>query len=245
MTRGKLIGFGLLATLAMALCVRLGFWQLDRLKQRQAQNRVVGDRGSMPSLSLADLHGQDTTVTHWRHVRVQAVADYANEAIHATRSQGGSPGVHLLTPITPLDGSWGDTAILLVRGYIYSPNARTIDYDKARESDTLTMEALVLSYPPVREGRATLPSDPRAVRLLDHDTLTRIVGRPLAPFLLLALGDTVMRDITRPTRIPPPSPGEGPHRSYAIQWFSFAAVFLVGFVAVARSRGGKRSYEGL
>ncbi|BAH39751.1 MAG TPA: SURF1 family protein [Gemmatimonas aurantiaca] len=239
MTRGKVWLFGVVAVAAAAVCVRLGIWQLDRLTERRVQNRVVGDRGAMAPLSLAALQGQDTVVTHWRRVHVHAVADYANEAVHATRSQGGSPGVHLLTPLTPLDGSWGDTAILLVRGYVYSPDARTIDHVKAREADTLTLDALVLSYPPVRPGRATLPSNERAVRLLDHDSLTRIVGRPLAPFLLLALGDTLVRDVTRPARIPPPSLGEGPHQSYAFQWFGFATVFLVGFVAFARGRRGK------
>jgi surfeit locus 1 family protein len=239
MKRGKVWLFGVVAVAAAAVCVRLGIWQLDRLTERRTQNRVVGDRGAMPPLSLAALQGQDTVVTHWRRVQVHAVADYANEAVHATRSQGGSPGVHLLTPLTPLDGHWGDTAILLVRGYVYSPDARTIDHAKAREADTLTLDALVLSYPPVRAERVTLPSNERAVRLLDHDSLTRIVGRPLAPFLLLALGDTLVRDITRPARIPPPSLSEGPHKSYAFQWFGFATVFLVGFVAFARGKRGK------
>ncbi|HEY0929096.1 MAG TPA: SURF1 family protein [Gemmatimonas sp.] len=240
MTRGKLWLFGLLAMIAVSVCVRLGIWQLDRSQERRLQNRVVSERGAMAPLSLAALRGQDTVVTHWRHVKVEAVADYAHEAVHATRSQGGSPGVHLLTPITAIDGSWGDTAILLVRGYVYSADARTIDHDKAREADTLSLDALVLSYPPARAERVTLPSNPRAVRLLDHDSLSRIVGRPLAPFLLLALGDTLVRDVTRPARIPPPSLSEGPHKSYAFQWFGFATVFLVGFVAFVRGRRGKR-----
>jgi surfeit locus 1 family protein len=60
-----------------------------------------------------------------------------------------------------------------------------------------------------------------------------MMGRPLVPVVLLALGDTTPRDVSRPTRIPPPSPSEGPHKSYAFQWFGFAAVFLVGFLAFA------------
>ena len=62
-----------------------------------------------------------------------------------------------------------------------------------------------------------------------------MMHRPLAPFVLLALGDTTMRDITKPTRIPPPSQSEGSHQSYAYQWFAFATVALLGFVAVVRS----------
>jgi surfeit locus 1 family protein len=38
-------------------------------------------------------------------------------------------------------------------------------------------------------------------------------------------------------RLPPPALDEGPHLSYAIQWFSFAAIALIGGTAVAlRSR---------
>ena len=34
-------------------------------------------------------------------------------------------------------------------------------------------------------------------------------------------------------RLPPPALDEGPHLSYAIQWFSFAAIALIGGTAVA------------
>ena len=37
-----------------------------------------------------------------------------------------------------------------------------------------------------------------------------------------------------PHPIEPETPGNGPHLSYAIQWFFFAALFLAGIVLVAR-----------
>ncbi len=83
-----------------------------------------------------------------------------------------------------------------------------------------------------------MQSDPRAMRLMNRDTLAALTGRPLAPFVLLALGDTIMQDITRPSRVPPPSLTDGPHLSYALQWFGFATVFVIGFVVFAR---GKRT----
>jgi surfeit locus 1 family protein len=120
-------------------------------------------------------------------------------------------------------------------GFIYSADGRTIDQGKAREGDTLTFDALVTEFPPKRPGNVMLPSEARAVRFLDRDTLQLMMKRPLAPFILLALGDTVTRDVVKPARIPPPSISEGPHQSYAYQWFAFATVALVGFVAVART----------
>jgi len=232
----KTITFGILTTVAAAVCVRLGVWQLDRLQQRRAQNAIVTERGVAPVLSVADLRGQDTSVTHWRRVRVDAVADYEHELVHATRTQNGSPGVHLLTPVRPLDGSWGDTAVLVLRGYLYAADGRTVDFGKARESDTLHVETLLTSFPPVRAGQARMQSSPRAMRLLNPDSIATLIGRPVAPFVLLVLGDTTMTDITRPSRVPPPPITEGPHLSYALQWFSFATVFVVGFLAFTRTR---------
>lgn len=228
--------FGLFTAVAVGVCIRLGIWQLDRLDERRAQNAIVTERGAARPLSLAELQGQDTSITHWRRVRIDAVADYAQELVHATRTQNGSPGVHLLTPVRPLDGSWGDTAILVLRGYLYAADGRTADLTRAREADTLHLEALLTSFPPRRDGQATMKSAPRAMRLLDRDTIGTLVGRPVAPFVLLALGDTIMQDITRPTRVPPPAVTDGPHLSYALQWFSFATVFALGFVFFARTK---------
>jgi surfeit locus 1 family protein len=84
-----------------------------------------------------------------------------------------------------------------------------------------------------------MPSAARAVRFVDRDSLSALMHRPLAPFMLLALGDTVVRDVTKPAAIPPPSLGEGPHQSYAFQWFAFATVAIVGFVAFVRAGSQK------
>ncbi len=227
----KTLVFGVLTVIAAAVCVRLGVWQLNRLTQRRTQNAIVLTRGSMPVVSVSTLQAVDTVDSHWRRVHIRGVADYAGEVVHATRSQAGSPGVHLLTPVRPLDGTWGDTAVLVLRGFVYSADGRTFDRDKAREADTLDLEALVLSFPEHKPGMVQMQTATRAVRVLDRDTIAALTGHPLAPFLLLALGDTAMYDIAKAARVPPPSLSEGPHQSYAMQWFGFATVFLVGFAA--------------
>jgi surfeit locus 1 family protein len=227
----RTIVFGLCTAAAATLCVRLGFWQLERLEQRRGNNAIVRERGATPPVSISMLKDKDTTEIHWRRVTLTGVAEYEREAVHAARSQGGSPGVHLLTPVRPIDGEWGDTAVLVLRGYVYSPDGRTVDPVKTREGDTLRLEAMVTSFTQSGPGTVRLPSNDRAVRTLERDTLAAIVGRPLAPFLLLALGDTVIRDVSLPARIRPPSLSEGNHLSYAFQWFAFAIVFVGGFVA--------------
>jgi cytochrome oxidase assembly protein ShyY1 len=47
----RVVLFGITTLLAAAVCVRLGFWQLDRLGERRAETRGAG-RGDAPSLSM-------------------------------------------------------------------------------------------------------------------------------------------------------------------------------------------------
>lgn len=239
--RSAILLFGLLAAVAAVVCVRLGIWQLHRLDERRARNAVIRSRMEAAPVDFATLIGSDTAEVHWRRVKVNAIPDYQNEGVLTTRTQSGIPGVQVITPVQPADGSWGDTAAIMVRGFVHSTDGRTIDHGLYREGDTIAVDALVLTYPAVRPGTIASSSNPRAVRALEHDSLARILAHPLAPFVLLALGDTGVTDLGRISRVPPPAIDEGPHWSYALQWFGFAGVAVVGFFAFAWSRRNKRS----
>jgi surfeit locus 1 family protein len=171
---------------------------------------------------------------------LRAIPDNEHEFVLAARSQAGAPGLQLLTPVRPLDADFGDTTMLLLRGFIYAADGRTYDKVAAREGDTLSVDALVTMFPPKRDGNVRLSGE-RIIRYLDRDTIQAMLGAPVEPYVLLALGDTVPESMTAPTRVPPPSLGEGPHFSYAMQWFGFATVFAIGFIAFARSRRGSRN----
>lgn len=72
--------------------------------------------------------------------------------------------------------------------------------------------------------------------MLDQSEIERLVGRPVAPYLLVQTADAdpgTPRDST-PARLELPVLDEGPHRSYAVQWFSFAAIAAVGGVVLYR-----------
>ncbi len=222
---------GIVAASAALGCIRLGVWQLDRLAQRRARNALLRERALRGTESVQTLRGVDTSRTHWRHVTLRGVANYGAEMVQSNRSQRGAPGAYLLTPVMPVDPAWGDTAVLVIRGYVYAADGHTVDYVAARERDTLELQTLVTAFAPPARGGVSLPSDRRAVNTLDRDSLSAAMHIPLAPFVLLALGESVTRDVGRPARVTPPSLSEGSHRSYAVQWFSFAAVAIVGFVA--------------
>ena len=230
MKRSEVV-MGVVAVLAAAGCIRLGFWQLHRLQERRARNALIASQTSAGPATVADARMQDTSTLHWRRVKLRGVPDYQREAVLSARTKNGSVGVQIVTAVKPVDGSWPDTSILVIRGWMPAPDGRTYERASTPEGDTLEIDGLVTEFPPAGKGTVRMPSLPYAFRWLDRDTLAKEVGTPVAPFVLLQLGDTVQHDVSVITRVPPPGLSEGSHKSYAVQWFVFAAVALGGFVA--------------
>ena len=225
------ITFGFFAVVTAVVCVRLGFWQLDRLKQRRAKNSLIMAATASAPVEIAEARLRDTTELHWRRLTFRGVPDYAHEVVLSSRTQNGSVGVQVVTAVKPIDSAWADTSVLVIRGWMGAPDGRKYDAGSTREGDTIMVEALATEFPPPGPGAVRMPSAPHAFRELNRDTLTRELNTGLAPFVLLQLGDTVQHDATRITRVPPPSLSEGPHKSYAVQWFVFATIAIGGFVA--------------
>lgn len=230
---------GVVAVLAAAGCVRLGFWQLHRLDERRAKNALVAAQTAATSASIAEARMQDTSALHWRRVRFRGVPDYQKESVLSSRSQNGSVGVQVVTPVRPVDNAWPDTSVLVLRGWMTAPDGRSYTRASTVEGDTIDVDGLVTEFPPAGVGAVRMPSAPIAFRWLDRDTLAKESGSALAPFVLLQLGDTIQRDVKKIVRIPPPSLSEGSHKSYALQWFTFAVVALGGYAAYLISQKEK------
>jgi surfeit locus 1 family protein len=218
--------FVAIAVVAAAGCVRLGFWQLSRLKQRRARNALVISRLDSSEVDVTQLP-RDSALARFRRARVTGVPDYAHELIYAARSHAGSPGVNLLTPVR-IPGR--DTAVLVNRGWIYAPDGATVDEARWREPDS-SFSGFVEEFPSSKG--AAFASKPNVISRLGYDAVSRALPYPVAPIYLVMLGDSVMRP-DRIARLTVPPLDEGPHMSYAIQWFAFACVALVGAAIVVR-----------
>jgi surfeit locus 1 family protein len=230
LTRTKLGLFVALALVAAAVCVRLGIWQLHRLGERRARNALVVARLDSAAVAPRALP-RDTALARFRRVRVSGVPDYAHELIWASRTRQGSPGVNLLTPIRE-PGT--DTAVLVNRGWVYSPDGSTIDASKWHDRDSV-FTGYAEELP--SKGGATFAERPNVVARLSYDVVAKALPYPVAPIYVVALaaGDTSTAP-DRIARLSVPPLDEGPHMSYAIQWFAFAAVALVGAALVIRQR---------
>ncbi|MDQ8155197.1 MAG: SURF1 family protein [Gemmatimonadota bacterium] len=210
------------------VCARLGLWQLGRLAERQEWNSHLEQRLQAAPVPVASLPA-DSALGHYRRIVAQGVYEFAGEVALAGRSSQGSPGVHLLTPLRLTDGS----LVLINRGWVYAPDAMTVDGARWRErvGDTVT----VAGYAETWSGRETTPppAPQRAVRALDSTAVARLVGAPIRPYYLVQTSDSAPSAV-RPVRLGEPVLADGSHRSYAIQWFTFAIIAVVGGALLVR-----------
>ena len=212
--------FVTIAVVFAAIFVRLGIWQLHRRQERRARNALVLSRLNEPESDVESLP-RDTTAIRFRRVRVTGSPDYDHELVWAARSYRGSPGVNFVTPVRV---AGRDTAVLVDRGWVYSPDGATVDRAKWRERDT-TFSGYVEEMPST--GGSMYADRPDVVARLGYDAVAKSLPYPVAPYYVVVLGDSAIAP-DRLARLTVPPLDEGPHLSYAIQWFAFALVALVG-----------------
>ncbi len=209
-------------------CARLGFWQLDRLAERKASNALVAGRIDAAPVSLDQLP-VDTSQSRYRRVILHGTFDYEHELVLSGRTRNGSPGINFLTPFRM---SGRDTAVLVNRGWVYAPDAMTVVLARWREPDQPELDGFVNSFHDPGTGVAEMVDHPGVFRHLDQAALAAAVPYPLADYYVIAVSPPIGVIDSVPVRLPPPPLDEGPHLSYALQWFAFALISFGGAGAV-------------
>ena len=225
MTRRSLL-LVLIAGGAAALFVRFGFWQLDRRAQRLALNATVEARHDASPVPFSQLP-PDAELARFRRVQLSGILDYDHEFVRIGRSRQGSPGVHLVTPLRPLDEG---TTVLVNRGWVYSPDGAAVDQERWREGDTVSLEGYVDSFSPNAAPNAAPMADRRALRWLSRRYIESQLPYPIAPVLVVVTSESANPE--GPARLESPTLDQGPHLGYALQWFSFAAISIIGVGAL-------------
>jgi surfeit locus 1 family protein len=223
----------LLIPLACAvLFVRLGFWQLERGRERAAINEGLAARLTGAATPFRQL-AADTSVQRWQRVTLAGRYRYDLEQVQAGRTNAGSPGVHLLTPFELTDGP--DTLVVVTRGWVYSANAAGIDLARWRERAGEVVELSGYALP-IPDSGVPAPAD-RALplRAINRAALETRLGVPVASVQVVMTSDSAARADSVPRRLALPAVDPGPHRSYAIQWFAFATIAVVGGIVLFRS----------
>lgn len=210
-------------------CVAAGFWQLRRLDERRDLNdRIRSRSGATVPLPPAG----DPDDLAYRRVEVRGTYDPDGELLVRFRTRTGLPGYEVVTPLTTDDG----TRLLVDRGWVPLRDGDRWPVDTMAPPDG-EVEVSGLLAPP--EGGATRreerPGGVEVIAAIDPAEL----GDDLYPVYLLAEAGRGAAS-SFPAPVPPPSLGEGPHRDYAIQWFLFASVGVVGWPLLLRRQRRRR-----
>jgi surfeit locus 1 family protein len=212
--------------LAAGIFGRLGIWQVSRLQERRAVNARTLAARALPPLMLdepGETIGLDLARLNNRRVRVTGRYDHAAEVVIRDQSEGGVPGVRIVTPLRPLRD---DTAILVQRGYVTSGDARRVDLSPLREEGVKVVTGLLFAQPDTGVQGDPLEQDGQLTwRRIDLAALRTRLPYPIHSYVILQLPDSTLPKL--PRRDEAPALDDGPHLSYAVQWFGFAVTALV------------------
>jgi len=199
----------ILALAVAALFARLGVWQLNRLADRKTRNLEIQAAHALAPVELP-LHHVEPEALRDRRARAHGVYDYTHERVWRGRTYDGAPGVALLTPLRLSDGS----AVFVDRGWVPSPDGMHVDATRYREGVSADVTGLALPAPRDRGD-----VDPPALK----DSLPyRVLS------IVIQLNDSTAAHPTGLKRWRPPALDNGPHMAYAIQWFCFAGIVIIG-----------------
>lgn len=237
----------LLVVVGLAILVRLGIWQLDRLESRRSFNARVSAQVTQPTLELqGDALNSDLTQMEYRPVTVTGVYDPSGEIALRNQYWNDQWGVHLVTPLK-IAGS--DQAILVDRGWIPGESYQTGDWSQYAEPGLVAVHGILRQS--LSKAEMGSRSDPTPVpgtgqlktwNFVNIPRLSEQIAEPLLPVYIQQAPAPGWERL--PYRYQPELDlSEGPHLGYAIQWFVFAAILGLGYPFFIKRQEARREKE--
>ena len=234
----------LFVVLLVGAFIVAGLWQIERLGQRQGVNDLVTERLD-EVVTLQDAVARSGSVAddlNFRRVQLTGSYDNDREVLIANRSREGVSGFWMWTVFEGDDG----TELIVNRGFIDRATvlelpSPTVTSRIGGESTDLIIEGLLR----IGDLDARLSEDETQLTRPDAGTAKALLGvdssLPTEIYLQLEAQEPIRRSEV-PIELPLPDLSDGPHRSYAFQWFTFATIGVVGYVLllVRISRGDQR-----
>lgn len=219
----------ILVVLGMIGLVRLGFWQLDRLHQKQAYNALLAERWKSAPFDLnANALPSDLAQLEYRRVQAQGQWDYEHQMLV---QQAG--GYVVVTPLVLGDSR----AVLVARGWVPADMLDSPELAQLTEPAGAPVIGLARQSQSLR-GEVSTPAataQPFWYRI-DIPAMQGQVPYKLEPAYLEQLPEAGRSENAMPMRSNPTPLDEGNHLSYAIQWFTFALVLGFGYIMLVRFR---------
>lgn len=209
----------------LPLLISLGFWQLDRARQKK---ELQDEYDSREKAGLIGVTGKVHALEDLRYYRLQVKGQYEadRQILLDNRIHKGRAGYHVLTPLR-IQGS--DTRILVNRGWVVLGSSREILPEAPPPGGVVTVTGLATA--PLKGGVHYGPAFPEDGKwhtrwqFIDMDHYADVVPYPVQPvMLLLDPGEQPGGLVREWKRL---DAGIAVHHGYAFQWFSLA-VTLAG-----------------
>jgi len=232
----------LLVSIILFVLARLGFWQLDRLQQRRDINARARAQIQSAPLELTGSGLQvDLTRMEYRTVIVTGRYDFDHQVALRNQDYHMLLGAHLLTPLI-IDG--GNLAVVVDRGWIPQDSFLSGDWERFNEPGNVQIRGVIRlseSEPQIGSVRDPVPAagEPplQGWSFANVAAIARQLPYDLLPVYVQQAPDAAWSALPHRS-LPELELTEGPHMSYALQWFSFAAILAFGypFFVYKRSR---------
>lgn len=235
----------LIVVAAVAVMVRLGIWQLDRLEKRRAFNTRVSTQLAQPTL-LLDQSGLDLNLgeMEYRSVVVQGEYDLSHEVALRNQAWDNQLGVHLLTPLK-ISGT--NKYILVNRGWAPTENFQYDDWSEYSEPGLVEVHGMLRATEDTPDyGRRSDPiplpgEEPLLVwNFANAEQIAKQVPYELLPMAYVQQAPDASWTELPYRSLPDLELTEGPHFGYALQWFTFAIVLGLGYPIFIHRRMNKR-----
>jgi surfeit locus 1 family protein len=220
----------LAAAAFIALTVALGNWQTRRAQEKLEIGRQLDEAGKGPVLSVPSVRVDAAGFERHRVVaRGSFVAQDTffldNKVMH------GAVGYQVLTPLRP---EGGGVHVLVNRGWIGATERSKVPSVPTPEGlQTIAGEAVVPSSRFLELAPESLSGRVRENLVLSREE--KRLGLSLQAFVIEQTSDApdgLVRAWERPDT------GVERHRSYALQWYSFAVLAAILYVALGLKRAG-------
>lgn len=216
-----------LALTGFVVFALLGVWQLSRLEERRERNERIriAQEAAPVELSVLLAETDDLAELEWRRVVVTGSYLLEGEAVLVGRSHKSQAGNNLLTPLELSSGA----VIVVNRGWI--PFELDDPPIAAAAPPSGDVEVSGTLRPDEGAGLLGGGDGEFSERLgsidLDRFAGAAEIGTVLPLYLHLESREPSQGELPEP--VPLPDLSEGPHLAYAVQWFLFAGIVLIGF----------------
>ena len=208
--------------------VNLGDWQLRRLDDRKERNSHTVTNEAQPVRPFTEVFTHRIgTADEWQRVEARGVFDGVHQFVVRYRSAGDAPSYSVVTPLRTDAGT-----VLVNRGLI--PLGALNEVPTTGPPPPAGVVTVVGHVRADEKGRrsAIMPAN-GSVRYINSEALATALPYPvLNGYIGLLTVDPPQTGGFRPVQTPELS--DGPHFWYAVQWFLFAGLAVLGIVVFIR-----------